>query len=386
MIMEKYCEFKKTYNKSSTKYLLSASLFLLSKSYKKSYKYINGLKTIYEFIKKNKDYTLRIYYDDSIYNDSYYSFTIDNLLKNKERVELINFKCTPFMINSNIHKGTFGTLLRFLPLFENSNYKVINIIDIDDKDYDYIDMHFKKIENSKYNVFGTVPKDYSSRYDYEFDNKFNNVVIANIYVKDYRFDIKLFTDYLNYLSKSNELYKKIRKINSQFMDVKKVRSDILESYGVDEYFLNKILINKLDKSQIYFSKENKYITYFLDNLIIYDSQPSNLIIFYLQEIISEFYPEIFNKSYTINSLKDLLYDAVNIESNSKYKNMFFSNYSNTVNKFKDLTLKYYYSDSFYIFDEKYIDLLIENDSMGISWYLKKYWNILPKHIKDNLKL
>lgn len=386
--MEKYCEIKNNNYKGNTKYLLSASLFLLSNSYKGSRRYIDGLKKIYEFIQINKDFTLRIYYDDSIYKDSNYYYIIHKLLKNKDRIELVKFKCTQFMTNTKIHKGTFGTLLRFLPLFEKSNYKIIYIIDIDDLSYDYIKFYFKKLEKDNVNFYFYAFNDYESRYDYQFNNKFNNVVLGNIYVKDYRFDMNIFTDFLEYLLSNNELFIKIKKINQKFYGSNNIRSDIIETYGIDEYFLNKLLVNTLKESQVYFLKESYYIKYFLDNLIIYDSIPYNILYKYLIKIIQQFYPEIIvsDKSYTIIELKNILLEATNIYSKEKYSKLFFSNYFKTVDYFKKLTLKYYNQEYFYIFNEAYIDDLIHNNFKDISWYFKKNWNHLPNNIKENLLL
>lgn len=389
--MEKYCEIKKNNYKSNTKYLLSASLFLLSNSYKGPNRYINGLKKLYEFVEKNKEFTLRIYYDDSVYQDSYYKFIINKFLKDKERIELVKFKCNKFLIDKNIHKGTFGTLLRFLPLFEKSDFKIIYIVDIDDTYYDYIKIYFEKFEKDldqkiliEYiNFYFLCFDDYAERYCFQFDNKFGNVALANFFIKDYRFDIKIFTDFLEYILSSDELFKKIKKINEQFYK-SNIRSDIIETYGIDEYFLNKILINKLNKSQIYFIKESYYISYFLENLIIYDSKPSNLIKKYLIEIIKQYYPEI-DKHYCINELKNILLESTDINSEKKYSKLFFSNYFKTVDFFKKITLKYY-NNYFYIFNEAYIDDLIYNNFKDVSWYLKKNWNILPDNIKNNINL
>lgn len=384
--MEKYCEIKNiNYNKKTSKYLLSASLFLLSNSYKSAERYVNGLKKIYEFIKVNPEYTLRLYYDNSIYKDPNYNFVINKLLKDKERIELVKFKCTPFITKFNVHRGTFGTLIRFLPIFEKSDYKIVYIIDIDDKSYDYIKLYFKKLEKDSVNIYAYILNDYGHRYNYEFDNKFDNVALANIFVKDYKFDLKIFIDFLESLITSDKLFEKIRQINKKVFK-SKIREDIVDTYGIDEYFLNIILINRLKSNQIAFLKENYDISYFLENLIIYDSKPQTLIEEYLKDIIKQFYPVIKYQNKNVHELKKILYESMNIYSKEIYSKLFIENYFKTVNHFKEITIKYYYGNSFYIFNEAYIDDLLENDFDGINWYLKKNWDYLPDNIKNNVKI
>ena len=195
--INKYCTLVNTTSVKPNKYLISVSLFYLKTSYKNVYKYINGLNRLVLFIDKYKTYTLRIYYDDSIFDNEEYTKMLD-LFKKNTNIELINYKCSHFLID-NYHIGTFGMLMRFLCLFEKSNYDVIYISDIDEKNYEWIEFIIKKIINYPQKIFITSVEDYNLKYLDAYNNKFNMTALSNIFVKNYRFDIKIFTDY-NFLN------------------------------------------------------------------------------------------------------------------------------------------------------------------------------------------
>ena len=90
---------------------------------------------------------------------------------------------------------------------------------------------------------------------------------------------------------------------------------------------------------------------------------------------------------TLNSLVKLFEDVVKIDS-PNYKELrkkFLSNYFDFAHKYKKITMDYY--DKFYfIFNEFYIDDFISNNFDGISWYLKKNWNLFPTNVITNIKL
>jgi hypothetical protein len=392
--MNNFCTIKK--NKFDTnlsnKYLLSTSFFYLEKSYKSSQRYIDGILKIIEFIERNKFYTLRIYYDESIFSNEKYA-ELFNMMRTNKLVELYEYTCSPFIQTKPFHIGTFGTLLRFLPLFEKSQYDIIYILDIDDANYEYIKLYVDSLMNSDKKFYFYTLEDYGNKYFNQFNNKFGDTVMANIYVKNYRFDIKIFISFLDWITKSNKLFRQIENINKNTYTFKNSPKDIVSTYGLDEYFLNINLINTLNKKDIGWIKEDLYFNYFIGKLI----NCKNYSLFNMAA--KEYYMEIINllcdksndieqyRKYNCEELKNIFMDIVKIDSddNFKLKKNFLSNYFEFCVKYKKITIEYY-NKFYFIFDELYIDDFISNDFNGISWYLKKNWLLFPKNIRTNIKL
>ena len=374
------------------KYLLSTSFFYLEKSYKSSQRYIDGILKIIEFIEQNKFYALRIYYDKSIFKNEKYTELFNKIISN-EGVELCEYSCSQFIKSTPFHIGTFGTLLRFLPLFEKSHYEVIYILDIDDSNYGYIKLYVDSLIKSNKKFYFYNLEDYGKKYYGQFNNKFGDAVIANIYVKDYRFDIKIFINFLNWIIKSDKLFKQIENLNKNTFAFKNSPKDIIQTYGLDEYFLNINLINTLHKKDIGWIKENLYFDYYINKLINYKNYElyNSIAKLYYIDLISL----LIDKQNKLNKyndlsvleLKNILLEVIKIDSinYTELRNNFLSQYFSFCVQYKKLTLDYY-KKFFFIFDEVYIDDFISNDFDGISWYLKKNWDLFPEHITSNIKL
>lgn len=388
--MDKFCKIStNSHSNNNYKYLLSTSLFFLENSYKSALRYINGIRKIIEFITKYDDIALRIYFDNSIYNHNKFSEFINDIKNNKNlsngKVQLVEYSCSPFMKGS-FHIGTFGTLMRFLPLFENSHYKVIHILDIDDLGYDYIAKFIDKFqETNKYLVFYDIDN-YNKRYDDKLNTKYGYCAIANIYLQNYRYDIKLLINFLDSINNSDDVFNMLENINTKFFTYKQLPKDILRTYGIDEYFLNIYLINNMKSDKIGCMKESLYLDYFIDNLVKIDDH---------EKIVKNYFIDIlsllkFNKISLLNksskNLKDILSNIVKINDNTHFKfnrKIFLNNYFKFNKEYKKITLNYY-KKYFFIFDEKFIDDFINNDFNCISWYIKKFWSLFPTNITDNL--
>jgi hypothetical protein len=165
--MDKYCIINKSNTNPDIKYLLSTSFFYLEKSYKSSQRYIDGILKIIQFINSNKYYGLRIYYDKSIFQNPQYK-ELYQTIKSNNKVELYQYTCSQFMVSETFHIGTFGTLLRFLPLFEQSEYKIIYILDIDDANYGYIDLYMDSLLKSEKKFYFYNLEDYGKKYGGKF--------------------------------------------------------------------------------------------------------------------------------------------------------------------------------------------------------------------------
>eukprot|EP01138_Halocafeteria_seosinensis_P007445 gb/GECG01007610.1/.p1 GENE.gb/GECG01007610.1/~~gb/GECG01007610.1/.p1 ORF type:complete len:676 (+),score=80.71 gb/GECG01007610.1/:1-2028(+) len=123
------------------KHIASVSVFRLKHGYRKSSKYANGLLTLANSLKTElPEFVLRVYFDISITSETIlnpashepdtkksdieeeancWEKTL-SVLEKMNHVELVEFRHPEFMVDGNIgHQDLFGTLVRFLPLFES---------------------------------------------------------------------------------------------------------------------------------------------------------------------------------------------------------------------------------------------------------------------------
>lgn len=389
--IDKYCTIKIINSSISNKILISTSLFYLENSYKNVSKYINGLTKLVEFINLYKYYTLRIYYDDSIFeNLDYANLYIE--FKTNKHIELINYKCTQFIINNNNnHIGTFGTLIRFLPLFEKSNYDYIYISDIDDKNYEYIDFYIKQISKKPYQIYLINTHNYGKRYYNYLENKFNFTAIANIFVKKYRFNIKILLDYLELLSNQNNLiYKKLEEINIKFFS-NNINKYALYTYGIDEYFLNKYMLKNISKKIVYILNESLSLTHYVKHLFIHNENNDLIIKKYLIEIITTYYPNINSKWNIYNLIKFIVYSTnIVYSSNNKINKLFYkkyviNKYIHNMNMIKNITNKYALSYP-QIFNKIYLDELNTDNFLDLNWTMKTSLHLYPKNFISKFKI
>ncbi len=123
----------------------------MKKSYKSSYTYISGLKYTLEHLSKNlPGFFLRIYYDNSIENNKQWKSVLGKLKLHK-KVQLVKFHHEWFIDSDGYHLGTFGTIVRLMPLFEiEKNLKIVLIGDVDYNEYmlPYWNKTYKQFRNS----------------------------------------------------------------------------------------------------------------------------------------------------------------------------------------------------------------------------------------------
>tara|TARA_B110000037_G_scaffold218373_1_gene281248 strand:+ start:2131 stop:2493 length:363 start_codon:yes stop_codon:yes gene_type:complete len=110
------CKFKPLFkiDYNNKKNIFSACFFKLDgKSYKDFNIYLNGIQLFSKYVKKNRpDYSIRLFIDNSIYNDK----KIINILKKLNNIELVLYECSDYKVNKNKHIGLFGTLIRFFSI------------------------------------------------------------------------------------------------------------------------------------------------------------------------------------------------------------------------------------------------------------------------------
>lgn len=299
------CEFTPLFkiNFFKKKNIIITSLFKMTKGYKDFYKYLKGIKLISnKIIKWNLPFEFRIFIDETIYKDK----KIMNFLNNINNAKLILYHCPSFFID-NHHRGTFGTILRFFPMFnfENNDSDIVICMDSDTSD-----MYFRELIKGFYlmkknNLLENLSLFYSSSIAKNQSQKFNDIIypyiMAGLIINRLKFDTYLIQEYLDDVLISKTNFKNY--YNHDVVQItKKIDTKIF--YGFDEIFLN-----------------HKLLPYLVENkkkICIYDEYSFIYQFFYI--IRSPNFnkePKIY-KSFFEYILKDYQFKHTDLESSFKY--------------------------------------------------------------------
>jgi hypothetical protein len=250
------CKFTPLFNidYKKKKNLICSSLFKLKNSYRSLNKYIDGVSIIAKHLKtKMTDYTLRLFIDQSIYNDS----KIMEILLQIEGLEIVVYHCFDFIRDDIYHVGLFGTIVRMFPVFDfennDANMILINDIDIDhqeniihtEKVYNILKEHHKLNKLTLFNIgiLSSASRLYfnvHNKLEYIYHDHINVYTLTDKICSIQRLPHELLTSFLKEtLSNKSKFY--------SFYEYYKNSSHITEEmeqyiYGVDEYFVNKTLI------------------------------------------------------------------------------------------------------------------------------------------------
>jgi hypothetical protein len=312
-------EIYKLHNIIEEYYILSCSFFKTNTLYKDINIYIDGLIYIinnYKYYFPN--YRLRIYYDNSV-NDIIQNLNID------DNIELYKYDIDIFKDNI-YHKGTIGTFMRFLPLF-NLEYHKVNVcivIDIDNKFNSCFTKLIKYFNDNNIKIAYRYRPCYicNKRILYT-KNKFP--IIASFIYQTIQLPYHILSNFLEKLYINNNI-KIIKNIN---------KSGIINiyEYGIDEYFLNKVYIKYLYKNNINIllilfnhidivSGFNKFFNYYCNTL---DKTT------YLWNICVNFFKIIkinINKIYEINNENILHFFNSNLKMLENKLLLFLKNNNN----------------------------------------------------------
>jgi len=227
--------------------LVSLSIFKMIDGYRNFNIYLNYIQKILNYFKQNKNLSLdlRIYFDYSCENE------IKKFISQNPMVEFYKFNYPPLRIRE-FHNGTFGTLARLLPIFNDQhNYS---------KDYDYIwiddiDISPENIKDEQldYLYDNNINTFYSSLFCYY--KPWNNVKYGKYnlnfpLITNIKIPLWIFNKYINDIAIGT--YKNvISSILEYRKDRYKYKYDIKFPYGMDEYFTNNIIFNELCKKITY---------------------------------------------------------------------------------------------------------------------------------------
>jgi hypothetical protein len=360
-----------------------ASLFRMNNPYKSDLKYTEGLLDILRVFPRHfKNMCIRLYIDDSILGkDDKWNDFYDKVLKNPH-IEIIKYTFKQFKTDKIFHDTVFGTLLRFLPMFNFMNgTETFIIIDVDyegdimQKVIEDIQLMLKTIKSGKTNMilntyttehFIEIPR-LEMRYmikKYDFIQR----LILTPLVFNRKIDKRIFIDFLHCLfircneyvewidelieaNKCHDIKDEIikEKTCGQIFRAKQSKKGIF-IFGIDEYFLNKDILEYFIKNKIPFSMHYKFpaIAHY-HYFMIKTLYKNNLI---NKKFLENFYHVIFGK----NISNDIYKNFLNLD-----KKIYFMKLKNNLMRFDT---------------EKNI-----NDSES-QLYQKKIYNFLKENIEN----
>ncbi len=356
----------KIYKKDVKKdyHIVSVSYFSKKdKSAEKKKKYFDGLKKLYFLMRKIlPNYTLRVYCDESV---------ISNILSfyhkvNKDHIEIFEYNI-PILHESNnhtIHKGTTGTLWRFLPLLKTKIHHCDKklVLDIDTF---YNDMYLKLIKNIEekdekiYFMYRSHPYYYQSKrlscvegvVDFEY-------LVAHFIYQSNEVDYSIFSNFLE------RYFVNISNINKNKI-MKKCEMISEFEYGIDELFMNEYFLEK----QFEFVEKTDNKLYILYHLSPYDYK----YVFF--DFLDEIKKISKNKDEKVILFMEKLFEALHLKNELEKYNLINKTKKIDVNKFITFIQNYKSNKSIYFYDKLFIPLF-KNES-----YKKKIQNVFKKYFQ-----
>ena len=270
------CKFKPLFEIDYSKKIniVSTVFFKMKDSgYKPFSRYLMGVQYLANVIKKTlPNFSLRLFIDDTIYSDA----NIMDRLNKIKGIQLVHYSCPNFIVNG-FHRGTFGTLVRFFPMFDfknnDANYVIITDIDWHNdanvenkfrviKTYDLLKKN-KKLNNLHLFIDASVSH-MGKQFNYLKKLKtIAPMLVAGQILSTAKVNHSILEDYLLEVDKTNKIYSNYsQNINYLFKKSKNMKF----VFGVDEYFLNNVLLQYLENNNLEFGIR---LTYTITNLIFY---------------------------------------------------------------------------------------------------------------------
>lgn len=260
--------FKIDFNKKNN--IISCVLFKMTDGgYKDFNIYISGIKKLKLFTQQHlPDFKIRLFIDNSIYQDKY----IMNSIKKLNFIQVVLYSCPNYIIKSNFHVGLFGSLIRLFPMFdfENNDANLVIISDVDTVSIwraKYIIEYLNKINKLYDNYFikiGDLAQDIFYRHNILYKNKINIYSPATKIVSVKKLSNSLITDFIRELSTSDVKNYSYQLIKDSLIKNKKIDSKYVNHknfiYGIDEYFINQHL------SKFLFDENIPFVEYIRWNL------------------------------------------------------------------------------------------------------------------------
>ena len=300
--------------------IVSTVLFRLEDNYKSMSNYYQKIMKLvdnfYDFFPRT--FYLRIYFDNSIViksGNKLIDDEIDNVwikllkkLKKYKFIQLCRFKHLEFY-KKPFHKGIFGTIIRFLPIFDYKfNNNIINAI-ISDVDINFTLLNYLKngykyaLKHNLKLMFKTSFCKYIFGHHYvtiDMINTWVRILAGTIIVNNYKFDIDILNNFFKQIitkDYSSDMLKFIE-MDNFILYKNKTPSEKIFKYGFDEFFAMYMLNDIIDKNikfgyiatkdldapiYFYYRKNNNFISDDPNKLIIYGDV--------LKKILGEYYDD-----------------------------------------------------------------------------------------------
>lgn len=229
--------------------VISVSLFRMLKGKFNSMKYyINLIKFVKMINKYLPDFKIILYIDLSVttnHDGTKYKFGMNMLqeFKNNNKLDILLFNDERFKINKYYHDGTYGSLVRLLPFFENK-YKIVWHSDIDLREDTLKDLikQYKKFIKTDAKVL-VINKDCYPKLWIDKKNKFSIINYCIISKVSFDNSLKTFLSDIE-KNKNSKIIKNISKGRRTL--IKETRMP----YGIDELFTNKYFYKFIMKNKI----------------------------------------------------------------------------------------------------------------------------------------
>jgi hypothetical protein len=369
-----YWKIKKYDEPFQNYYIISICFFIKYEGYID--KYVVGLTNIInKFILVLPNYRLRIYHDNTtldIINDILKTISNNNIINN---IELYEYDIPILREENNklYHKGTIGTIIRFLPLFDFKYHKVDKCIILD------IDSNFsdKVINTIKYLDNNNIIFAYHSRLCNKLFpriiciNKKNNIytnIMAGFIYQSINLPYKILSKFLEklYIKNNHKLVNLI---------INKCKISNIYEYGIDEIFLNKYYLK-------YFYKKKIDIMIIL---LVSDIIPGFNKILNIYVNNDEIYNHIWNFLLTFLKICNLNTNLDNIETiytNKKNERFILSQFKNKDIRNNLIKLINEELNIQNIKKIKYYDILL-NCTLNTIKHINPYYKINMLKIKTN---
>ena len=231
-----------------SKRVISCALFKMKHTYRDFSKYERHFVKFLDQTKKFQDFEIRVYVDDTTKQKCL------ELSKDISNVSIYHFDCPMFREDEG-HSGTFGTLVRFLPLFE----KDLDIVWISDIDVPDSYLHKDFVDG----LIHTKAAAFIHSYACYSRKPWANVeypILGGSFLSRTMFPKQLLTRFLNNV-KQGEYDSMIHKINEY--NLNKPAEDMFP-YGMDEYFMNTEVYNSIARQKLTCLV---YVDYSFDNIL-----------------------------------------------------------------------------------------------------------------------
>ena len=330
-------------------------------------------------------------------------------------VEIILYTCPDFVIDNDYHRGTFGMIVRFFPIFNfknnDANYVFISDLDIQEHDIVYYKniLDLLKTNNLKdrLNFFYTGYKYFRANYWYKTPKMLNEKKILPFYaslrlMSFKRLDGSSLLEYINNFKKyRSDIYFIYSRSEGSESKIKNSNDEYI-FYGWDEYYLNSLFIDKNLNLPFGCNYSNSVV----GNIYAIYDRINNRKEFWREKYLTRFFKFIFGY---FDNLKNCIIKIKNIFERN---NVFLNIYEKNMKELDKLTksqinigfriLKFYiinYNDDKLkdVFFEDFINLILSDYYLGKIYYKEtKIYNTdedaiefeyieLPKEKVESLK-